>query len=161
MTLKTRSSHIIPGGSLARLTFCWSRHNRLAMTSQWPDNCDANTWQVIFNSLDIDFIHGYIHGRSCKKESSFQVILWHQWWHIITMKYHFSGIIWDDFLISEINWKLCLIFWHFQHGCHFDVATNFFTGRDTGSWICQKDSHNHFRHFKNLILAIAEILLEI
>ena len=41
-------------------------HNRLAMTSQWPDNYDANTWQVISNSLDIDFIHYDIHGRSCK-----------------------------------------------------------------------------------------------
>ena len=38
----------------------------MAMTSQWPDNCDANTWQVISNSLDIDFIHDDIHGRSCK-----------------------------------------------------------------------------------------------
>ena len=37
------------------------------MTSQWPDNCDAITRIVIFNSLDIDFIHGDIHGRSCKK----------------------------------------------------------------------------------------------
>ena len=36
------------------------------MTSQWPDNCDANTWQVISNSLDIDFIHGDIHDPSCK-----------------------------------------------------------------------------------------------
>ena len=31
------------------------------MTSQWPDNCDAITWIVISNSLDIDFIHGDIH----------------------------------------------------------------------------------------------------
>ena len=37
------------------------------MTSQWPDKCDAITWIVISNSLDIDFIHGDIHGRSCKK----------------------------------------------------------------------------------------------
>ena len=50
-----------------RFTFCWWRHNRLAMTSQWPDNCDANTWQVISNSLDNDFIHGDIHDCSCKK----------------------------------------------------------------------------------------------
>ena len=48
--------------------FCWWRHNRLAMMSQWPDNCDANTWQVISNSLDIDFIHCDIHGRSWKKK---------------------------------------------------------------------------------------------
>ena len=50
-------------------SFCWWRHNRLAMTSQWPDNCDANTWQVISNSLHIDFIHDDIHGRSCKNIS--------------------------------------------------------------------------------------------
>ena len=37
------------------------------MTSQWPDNCGSITLIVIFNSLYIDFIHGDIHGRSCKK----------------------------------------------------------------------------------------------
>ena len=72
MTLKTRIFTHHPRVSLARFTFCWWRHNRLAMTWQWPDNCDANTWQVISNSLDIDFIHGDIHGRSCKKA-------WYQW----------------------------------------------------------------------------------
>ena len=51
--------------SLARFTFCLWRHHRYAMTSQWPDNCYANTGQVISNSLDIDFIHGGIHGGSC------------------------------------------------------------------------------------------------
>ena len=40
----------------------------------WPDNCDAITWIVIFNSLDIDFIHGDIHGRSCKKPQHTQQI---------------------------------------------------------------------------------------
>ena len=29
--------------------------------------CDAITWKVISNSLDINFIYGDIHGRSCKK----------------------------------------------------------------------------------------------
>ena len=67
MTLKTRIFLCHPRVSLTRFTFCWWCHNRLAMTPQWPDNCDANTWQVISNSLDIDFIHGDIHGRSCKK----------------------------------------------------------------------------------------------
>ena len=57
-----------PHVSLDRFTCCWWRHNRLAMTSQWPGNCDANTWQVISNSLDIDFIHGDIHSRSCKNK---------------------------------------------------------------------------------------------
>ena len=40
----------------------WWRHNYLT-------NCDeshANTWNVTFNSLHIDFIHGYIHDRSCE-----------------------------------------------------------------------------------------------
>ena len=67
MTLKTRIFTHHPRLSLARLTLRWWRPNRLVMTSQWPDNCDANTWQVISISLDIDFIHGDIHGRSCKK----------------------------------------------------------------------------------------------
>ena len=65
LTLKTRIFACHPRVSLARVTYSWWRHNRLAMTSQWPDNCDANTWQVISNSFDIDFIHGDIHGRSC------------------------------------------------------------------------------------------------
>ena len=52
---------------LVRFSFCWWRHNRLLMTSQWPDNCDAITWTVISNLLDIDFIHGVINSQSCKK----------------------------------------------------------------------------------------------
>ena len=55
-----------PRVSLARFSFCYWRHNRLLMMSQWPDNCDAIAWIVIFNSLDIDLIHGDIHGWSCK-----------------------------------------------------------------------------------------------
>ena len=45
-----------------------------AMTSQMivrcimgPSNCDASTWEMICNSLDSDFIHGYVHGWSCQK----------------------------------------------------------------------------------------------
>ena len=41
----------------------------LLMTSQWPDNCDAITWKVISDSFDIDFVHGDIHDRSCRKLS--------------------------------------------------------------------------------------------
>ena len=36
------------------------------MTSQWPDNCEAIT-RIVISNLDIDFIYGDIHGRSCKK----------------------------------------------------------------------------------------------
>ena len=67
MVTNTTSFTYRPRVSLARFLFCWWRHNRLLMTSQWPDNCDAITWIVISNLLDIDFIHGDIHGRSCKK----------------------------------------------------------------------------------------------
>ena len=68
----TRFTHR-PRVSLARFSFCWWRHHRLLMTSQWPDNCDAITWIMISNSLDIDYIHGDIHGQSCKNET-----LWHE-----------------------------------------------------------------------------------
>ena len=55
-----------PRVSLTWFSLCWWRHNRLLMTSQWPDSCDATTWIMIFNSLDIDFIPGDFHGQSCK-----------------------------------------------------------------------------------------------
>ena len=63
---KNEDLHASSRVSLAQFSFCWWRHNRLLMTSQWLDNCDAITWIMICNSLDIDFIHGDIRGRSCK-----------------------------------------------------------------------------------------------
>ena len=56
-----------PCVSLAPFSFCWWHHNQLLMTSQWPNNCDEIKWIVISNSLDMDFIHGEIQGRLCKK----------------------------------------------------------------------------------------------
>ena len=53
--------------SLAQFSFCWWRHNRLLMTSQWPDNYDAITLIVLSNSLDINLIQCDVHDRSCKK----------------------------------------------------------------------------------------------
>ena len=79
--------------------------------------------------------------------------------NVIIMKILFWGIIWDYLFISEVKLKLCLIFKKFQIGRHFELATNFFTGSYTGSWI--KDSHEHFRHFEFLIDAVAQILTEI
>ena len=67
MTIKTMIFTHHPGVSLARFSFWWWRHKRLLMTSQWPNNCDAIMCKVISNSLDIDFIDGDTHGRSCKK----------------------------------------------------------------------------------------------
>ena len=43
MTIKTTIITHRPRVSLAGFSFCWWRHNRLLMTSRWPDNCDAIT----------------------------------------------------------------------------------------------------------------------
>ena len=51
---------------------------------------------------------------------------------VFIMKNTFYGIIWDHLFISEVKLKLCLIF---QNSCHFEFATNFFTGSDTINWI--------------------------
>ena len=80
---------------------------------------------------------------------------------VIIMKILFFCIIWDDLFIFEVKLKLCLIFQNFQNGRYFELATKFFTGSYTGSWIYQKDSHEHFRHFELLIDALARILTEI
>ena len=57
--------------------------------------------------------------------------------------------------------KPCVIFWHFQNGHHFEVATKFFTRSETGIWICCKDSHEHLWHFELLIDALVQILGEL
>ena len=82
--------------SLVRFSFCWSRHNRLLMTSQWPDNCEAITWIGILNSLHIDYIHGNIHVRSCKYISYFVAL--------VTWKC--ASKLLDRFLSSsEVTWR--------------------------------------------------------
>ena len=70
-------------------------------------------------------------------------------------------IIWDGLFISEIKLQLCLIFQNFQNGRHYQVATNFFTGCYTASWIYQQDSNKYFWYFELLIDALAQILTEI
>ena len=67
-----------PHVSFARFSFCWWRHNKLPMTTQWPDNWDAITWIGISNSLDNDFMQGDIHGRSCKNIDKCIIILLYQ-----------------------------------------------------------------------------------
>ena len=50
-----------------------------------PDNYDARTWQVTSNSLDFDFIHSDIHGRSCKNRPLHNVCTQcHVWWGPVT-----------------------------------------------------------------------------
>ena len=93
-------------GSLAQSTFCWWRHNRVLMTSQWPDNCDAITWKVTSNSLDIDFINSDIHGRSCKKPC----LHWKSW----KTKYSNINATWISISICHVCcnmflWASCQI----------------------------------------------------
>ena len=79
---------------------------------------------------------------------------------VIIMKNIF-GIIWDGLFISEVKLKLYLIFKNFKMAAILSSRQTFVTGSCTGSWIDQKDSHQHFRHFELLIDALAEILTEI
>ena len=72
------------------------------MTSQWPDNCEANTWQVISNSLEIDFIHGDIHGRSCKKLHE-PMLIYHQPRN--KLQWNFIQIQYTDIFIQEHTFR--------------------------------------------------------
>ena len=94
-----------PCVSLVRFSFCWRRHNRLLMTSQLPGNCDASTWLVIYISLDIDFIHGDIHGKSCKKPQSCTELS-------ICLSYIYSSLF-----HSFINLIDCCILWIISISC--------------------------------------------
>ena len=66
-SIKRRSLHIVPVSHSIAFRSTDDVTIDLLMTSQWPDKCDAITWIVISNSLDIDF-HGNIHGRSYKED---------------------------------------------------------------------------------------------
>ena len=66
-------------------------------------------------------------------KADFEATLWrHRWRH--HHEKNFFIIICDIFL-PQVKLKLCLIFHNFQNGRHFELATNFFTWSDTGSWI--------------------------
>ena len=86
--------HISPP-CLAWFALCRWRHNRLLMTSTWRDNWDA---------LDIDFVHGDIHGRACKK--------WCYYW----LAYEKLCRVMTSFLpiILILVWKLNLC-WHISY----------------------------------------------
>ena len=88
MTIKRRSLTHRPGVSTAPWSIWWWCHNRLLMTPQWPVNCDAITWIVISNSLDID----YIHGRLCKK--AFYVMIY---WFLV----HFATFNQQEYLVDR------------------------------------------------------------
>ena len=60
------------------LFFLLMTSDRLAMASQWPNNCDANTWQVISNSLDINlFTAIFTAGRVRKRNISCSLFYYH------------------------------------------------------------------------------------
>ena len=66
----------------------------------------------------------YFCSRHMNIEENFETSLWrHRWRH-----HHENvfGIIWDGLFISDVKWKLCLIFQNFQNGRHFEFTTNFF-----------------------------------
>ena len=131
-------------------------------------NCSHKLMIPMHRKFDDDiFAHFLVIMKKCcyfiykgKERADFEATLWcHRCRH-----HHentFFDIIWGDLFISEVKLKLCLIFQNFQNSRHCDLATNFFTGSYTGSWIYQKDGHEHFRHFELLIDAVAQILTEI
>ena len=67
---------------LTRLSFYWWPHNRLPMTSQWPDNFNPITWIMKSNSFYIYLINGDIHGRSCKNVRCFMAGIKATVWNI-------------------------------------------------------------------------------
>ena len=91
---------------------------------------------------------------------NFEGTLWRHRWRHHHGKYFF-GIICGDIFISEVKLKLCWIFQNFQNGRHFELATNFFIWGYSGSWIYQKDIHQHLRQFELSIDALVQILTEI
>ena len=81
------------------------------MKLQLTCNCDARTWKVKSNSLQIDFIHDDIHDRSCKKEW-FLFRTWRlcgeRWlrgsqlvWSALTIVVDFSIVNWN----KRRNWQ--------------------------------------------------------
>ena len=130
-------------------------HNlMIPMHRKFNDDISAR-FLVIMKNVAISFIRegryrGPISGPPC------DVIGWRP--------HHENYFLWhnlDDLFISEVKLKLYSIFQNFENGRHLELATNFFTGSDTGSWIYTKDSHQHFRYFEILIDALAQILTEI
>ena len=72
MTIKTMVFTHQPHVSFARFSFCWWRHDRLPVTSQWPEYYDTISCIMISNSLDIDFINGDIHSWSCNNKRKYK-----------------------------------------------------------------------------------------
>ena len=88
-----------PHVSLARVLVCWWRHNRLLMTSQWPDNCDAITWIVISNSFLFTAIFTAGRVRKVNKSWSFANL-----WCNQNRKHH-KHILYVRF-VGTLTWRI-------------------------------------------------------
>ena len=125
------------------------------------------SWYLCTGSLIMKSLLVFSYHEKCCYNHSKRNIEGRLWGHPVTSSMtssswkYFLGIIWDDLFISDVKFRLCLIFKKNQNGRRFELATNFFTGSCTGSWIYQNDSHKHFRHFELLIDAVAQILTQI
>ena len=92
-------------------------------------------------------------------ERNFEATLWrHRWRH--HHKKNFLGIIGTIFSYLRLNWAVFNIS-KFSKWLPFWARQTFFTGSYTGSWIYQKDNHEHFRYFELLIDAVTQIMTEI
>ena len=83
------------------------------------------------------------------------------WCHLVTssmtssLRKIFLAWFGTIFFISEVKMKLRSKCQNFQTGCHFKVATDFFTGSYAGSWIYQQYSliiSHILSHWKTLYL---------
>ena len=124
-TIFTHRPHV----SLPQFSFCWWQHNRLPKTSQWLDNCDAITWIVISNSLDIDFIHGDIHGWLCKKHDIAYTIAVIEWKY--KSKFETTNGTPHLALTGKLSGVFCYDFWEnwpryngtaWYYGLHIDAS---------------------------------------
>ena len=97
MTLKRGFSHIITGSHSLALRSAddvtiewWWRHNDQTIMARSRDN-------LISISIDIDFIHGDIHGRSCKNCPHYPVM------HVELFDCHVGPITqWTDLQINDV-----------------------------------------------------------
>ena len=80
---------------------------------------------------------------------------------VIIMKILFLAKFRTIFSYLSSDWSCVKYFKIFKMAAILSSRQTFFTGNNTGSWIYQKDSHAHFRHFEPLIDALAQILTEI
>ena len=95
--------------------------------------CDAHTQKTISNSSDIDFIHGYMHDRSCKKmRSPYSRVIGQYSLH--PKKYAHFRALWCFVkvitrchgFILPINFRLTSLVPIHSYNCHWKwVNTNF------------------------------------